>query len=63
MPKALAFTVIIDILAFIYLFMDFYKSAYKEDKINIESIANKNNKEDEIDKIDEIDTVHKIKSS
>jgi len=56
MPKALAFTVIIDILAFIYLFMDFYKSAYKEDKINIVSIANKNNK-------DEIDTVDKIKSS
>lgn len=60
MPKALAFTVIIDILAFIYLFMDFYKSAYKEDKINIVSIANKNNKENEID---EIDTVDKIKSS
>lgn len=60
MPKALAFTVIIDIFAFIYLFMDFYKSAYKENKINIVSIDNKNNKEDQID---EIDTVDKIKSS
>jgi len=52
MPKALAFTVIIDIIAFIYLFMDFYKSAYKEDKINIADI-----------KDDKIDTVDKIKSS
>jgi len=57
MPKALAFTVIIDIIAFIYLFMDFYKSTYKDDKINIVSIANKNNKEDKMD------TVEKIKSS
>lgn len=60
MPRALAFTVIIDLFAFIYLFMDFYKSAYKDEKINIIGIADKNDKEDKIDKID---TVDKIKSS
>jgi len=60
MPRALAFTVIIDLFAFIYLFIDFYKSAYKEDKLNIISIDDKNNKEDKIDKIDNED---KIKSS
>jgi len=60
MPRALAFTVLIDLFAFIYLFMDFYKSAYKEDKLNTIGIADKNNKEDKIDKID---TEDKIKSS
>ena len=57
MPRALAFTVIIDLLTFIYLFMGFYKSTYKEDKIHI---ANENNKEDKINKKD---TVDKIKLS
>jgi len=60
MPRALAFTVIIDLFAFIYLFMGFYKSAYKENKLNVIGIADKNNKEDKIDKID---TEDKIKSS
>jgi len=55
----MAFIVIIDIFAFIYLFMDFYKSTYKNDKI-ITGIADKNNKEDTID---QIDAVNKIKSS
>lgn len=32
MPKSLAFTLIIDLLAFIYLFMDFYKATYTIDK-------------------------------
>lgn len=60
MPRALAFTVIIDLFAFIYLFMDFYKSAYKEDKFKKVGIVDKNSKEDNIDKID---TEDKIKSS
>lgn len=59
MPRAMAFIVIIDIFAFIYLFMNFYKSTYKNNKI-IKGIADKNNKEDTIDQIDAVD---KIKSS
>jgi len=60
MPRTLAFTVIIDLFAFIYLFMDFYKSAYSEGKLNKIGFAKKNNREEKTGKID---TEDKIKSS
>lgn len=33
MPKVLGFTLTIDLIIFIYLFMDFYKITYRKNKI------------------------------